>query len=76
MKRTRVRSSMMVSVGYDADHSTLEIEFRTGHVYDYFAVPRAVFRALLDAPSKGRFFHDAIEHVYPCADVTTSVTQG
>jgi hypothetical protein len=72
MKRTRVRSSMMVSVGYDAEHSTLEIEFRTGHVYDYFAVPRAVFRGLLEAPSKGRFFHDAIERIYPYADVTST----
>jgi hypothetical protein len=64
---------MMVSVGYDAEHSTLEIEFRSGHVYDYFAVPRAVFRGLLEAPSKGRFFHEAIERTYPHADVTPSV---
>ena len=53
MKRTLVDSSMMASVGYDAKQATLEIEFRTGDVYDYFDVPRAVFRALLVASSRG-----------------------
>jgi hypothetical protein len=65
---------MMVSVGYDAAHSTLEIEFRTGHVYEYFAVPRGVYQGLLNAASKGRFFHAEIDGVYPVAPVKTPRT--
>ncbi len=69
VKRTRVRSSMLASIGYDAEHSTLELEFRSGHVYDYFAVPRHVFRGLLDAESKGQFFHAKIDGTYPFVEV-------
>jgi len=72
VKRTLVDSSMMASVGYDAKQATLEIEFRTGDVYDYFDVPRAVFRALLVASSRGRFFHAEIDGAYRFEQVTRS----
>jgi KTSC domain-containing protein len=70
VKRTLVDSSMMASVGYDAKHATLEIEFCTGDVYEYFDVPRGVFRALLASSSKGRFFHAEIDGVYRFEKVT------
>ncbi len=66
---------MMAAVGYDAKHATLEIEFRTGDVYEYFDVPREVFRALLDAASKGRFFHAEIDGVYRFVQVTRARTR-
>jgi hypothetical protein len=56
---------MMASVGYDRIHHVLELEFRTGDIYRYFAVPRRVFHDLLEAKSKGRFFHERIDRVYP-----------
>ena len=61
---------MMASVGYDAKQATLEIEFCTGDVYEYFDVPRAVFRALLTASSKGGFFHAEIDGAYRFEQVT------
>ena len=61
---------MMASVGYDAKQATLEIEFCTGDVYEYFDVPRNVFRALLAASSKGRFFHAELDGVYRFEQVT------
>jgi lysyl-tRNA synthetase class 2 len=39
----------------------LEIEFRNGAVYQYFAVPLAIYNDLMRAPSKGRFFHRSVE---------------
>jgi hypothetical protein len=42
----------------------------TGDVYEYFDVPRAVFRALLAASSKGRFFHAELDGVYRFEQVT------
>jgi hypothetical protein len=75
MKRLAVHSTMMASVGYDANQATLEIEFRTGDVYEYFQVPREVFQALLDAPSKGRFFHAEIDPVYRFAQIASAPTR-
>ena len=42
----------------------LELEFTSGEVYRFFAVPPSVHRGLLDAPSAGRFFQERIREVY------------
>jgi KTSC domain len=60
MQRTVVISSMIRSVGYDERHSLLEIEFTSGKIYQYEAVPEQVYRGLMSAASKGRFFEDQI----------------
>lgn len=65
MRRTRLESTAIASAGYDAQTAVLELEFRTGEVYRYFAVPPSVARDLLVAPSAGRFFRDRIRGVYP-----------
>jgi hypothetical protein len=64
MVRTSVVSSVIMSAGYDSERSVLEIEFRRGDVYEYFLVPESVFRALLAAPSKGRFLQREINRTY------------
>jgi hypothetical protein len=60
MQRTPVDSSTMVSVGYEADSDTLEIEFVSGHVYQYFDVPSSVRDELLASESAGGYFNAAI----------------
>lgn len=63
MRRSRVVSRAIVSVGYDAATNVLEVEFADdGGVYQYFAVPASVAAAMLQAESIGRFFG---EHVKP-----------
>ena len=64
MKRTPVQSSNLLSVGYDSDTQTLEIEFRDGGIYQYYGVPEMVYRQLLTATSHGKFFHAHIRDVY------------
>jgi hypothetical protein len=54
--RTAVQSSVLSSVGYSTD-ATLELEFRSGAIYRYFAVPPAVFENLIAAESKGLYFN-------------------
>ena len=54
--RTAVESSVLSSVGYSTDAS-LELEFRSGAIYRYFAVPRPVFEELIAAESKGVYFN-------------------
>ncbi len=60
-----MQSSAIVSVGYQPETAVLEIEFTTGEVYRYFAVPPSVHREPLAADSAGRFFAQRIRHVYP-----------
>jgi len=61
MKRATVQSSNITSVGYDPAASTLEIEFHSGGVYQYFEVPREVHDGLMKAASKGSYFHRHIK---------------
>ena len=54
--RTAVDSSVLSSIVYSVD-ATLELEFRSGAIYRYFAVPQTVFEALIAAESKGAYFN-------------------
>ena len=45
--------------------AVLELEFSSGDLYRYFAVPPSVHRGLLSAESAGRFFAERIRPVYP-----------
>lgn len=60
-----MRSSGLRSVGYDERSSMLEVEFVNGHVYRYFAVPKAKFEALLSADSVGSYFNANIRERFP-----------
>ncbi|MGE5620703.1 MAG: KTSC domain-containing protein [Sphingomonadaceae bacterium] len=64
MKRQRVESSNLRSVGYDEAQQILEIEFWSGGVYRYYGVPPEVYRELLEASSKGRYFLSKIRNEY------------
>lgn len=58
MERIPVISSIISSVGYYPDKQILEVEFKTGQVYQYFDVPAEKFENLLKAPSKGTYMRD------------------
>ncbi|MDP9027456.1 MAG: KTSC domain-containing protein [Actinomycetota bacterium] len=65
MRRLPVRSSVIATVGYDDDTALLEVEFTSGDVYRYFAVPPSVHRALMAAESPGAYFNRHISDHYP-----------
>lgn len=58
-----VQSSDLSAVGYE--DGTLQIYFHSGGVYRFIHIPEAEYRALLLAPSKGKYFHAHIEGKYP-----------
>jgi hypothetical protein len=64
IQRLQVKSSNLLSVGYDSARQLLEIEFRNGTVHQYSQVPENVFRGLIDASSKGRYHHSRIRNKY------------
>ncbi len=65
MNRQPVSSSNLRSVGYDSSTNTLEIEFNSGGIYQYYGVPLVVYQKLMNAPSHGKYFHAHIKGVYP-----------
>ncbi|MYA59628.1 MAG: KTSC domain-containing protein [Chloroflexi bacterium] len=65
MQRYSVASSNLASVGYDTPTQTLEVEFLSGSVYQYYNVPENIYEQLMHAGSKGRFFHQYIRNAYP-----------
>ena len=67
MERTPVSSSNLVSVGYDVDSLTLEIEFKAGTVYQYIGVPQSEHEAMMSASSQGIYFNANIRNRYPCS---------
>jgi hypothetical protein len=69
MRRARVKSASLTSVGYDARRRRLEVEFSRDSIYRYFDVPAAVYRGLLAAPSLGAHLNRHIKPVYRCERV-------
>ncbi len=62
MKMTAVFSSDIASVGYE--NGTLFISFHKGGLYAYKNVPYSVYAGLMNAPSKGKYFHANIRKQY------------
>ena len=54
-------SSLIAAMTY-SDHATLDLVFRNGTVYRYFAVPARVVEGLRSASSTGAYFHRQIRH--------------
>lgn len=69
MRVATVESTILATVGYDETRKLLQLEFGSGTVYLYIGVPAAVCQALLDAPSKGRYFNGVIRGRYPYRQV-------
>ncbi len=64
MNRTVVDSSMLIAVSYDSTSEEMDLEFHSGAIYRFFDVPHAIAQALLDAPSKGKFFNAWIRDLF------------
>lgn len=57
MLRSLVSSTSLASIGYDPDSGVLEVEFRSGEVYQYQGVPADVAEEFTEAPSKGTYLY-------------------
>ena len=77
MERTPLTSSAVASAGYDDATLVLEIEFNSGKIYQYEAVPRSVYEWLLRTPNKGSYVARMISDRYAYRDITApaSVTE-
>jgi len=59
--RTVIVSSVLASMRYSLE-AILELEFRTGAIYRYVAVPPVVVEGLIAAESKGAYFNHHIRN--------------
>ncbi len=73
MERIPLVSEVVASAGYHPQTHTLELEFTSGRVYQYHAVPRGTFEWLLRAKSKGGFVSRMIDGRYAYCDVTPGI---
>jgi len=64
MERQRVDSFDIESIGYDQGSEILEIEFKSGSIYQYSGVPIGKFDDLMSANSHGRYFNSHIKNDY------------
>lgn len=62
--RQTVESSAIAKIGYSKRRHILEIEFVNGAIYRYLNVPLAVYRQLISAESKARFYDSSIKGHY------------
>ncbi len=69
MDRLQVASSNIREVGYDITTQTLEVEFLSGWVYQYYGVPKNLYQQIMQAPSKGQFLNQYIKNAYPYSRV-------
>jgi len=70
MDRIPVSSSNVAAVGYDENSLTLEVEFKSSSVYQYFGVPVQHFHALSGGSvSVGRYLNTEIKPHYRCEQV-------
>ena len=65
MNRRPVSSSNIASIGWEeseegSSDGTLEVAYRSGHIYQYADVPESTYRALLGASSVGKSVNSMI----------------
>ncbi len=66
MERFEVVSSVVQSAGHTR---VLEIQFESGRVYQYYNVPKSVYRGFMQAESKGKYFNAHIRNQYPYQEI-------
>ena len=62
--RQPVESTAIAKIGYSKHRHILEIEFVNGAVYRYLEVPVTLYRDLMSAESKARFYDSNIRRHY------------
>ena len=68
MHRTLVSTTGITQVGYHEDsdmHGTLELEFESGQVYQFFNVPPKIYDEFIHAPSREEYYHSHIGSRFP-----------
>lgn len=69
MRRDPITTGNIDCFGYNEPSQTLEVEFKTGGVYQYYKVTYTLFRQFMDSANKGDFLYYHIRNVLPYSRV-------
>ena len=72
--RETVASKVIASVGYSKRRHILEIEFLNGAIYRCLEVSPSVYRELIAADSKARYYDANVKGKYPSVRVRPRTT--
>ena len=75
IRRKPVLSTALAAAGYNQRQHMLEIEFCNGAVYRYLEVPRSIYRKLLSAESKARYYDSNIKRKYRSLRLRAALSQ-
>ena len=64
IERIKVDSSNILAIGYSEKDRELVIDFKGGTTYFYGGVDKGTYEELLNAESKGKYFHKNIKGNY------------
>lgn len=74
MHSVAVDSSVLSRAAFSSEHHLLELEFRSGAIYQYFDVPPQTYTELIAADSKGEYFNANIRNHFPCIQIRPAST--
>ncbi len=61
MELIQVSSSNIAAIGYDPRNMTLQVQFLSGGLYEYYQISENIFNDFKNAGSKGTFFDQNIK---------------
>ena len=64
MHETSVDSTSISLIRYEPAYRILEVQFKSGEIYQYFDVPARTYRMFQRAPSKGAFLNYYIKNKF------------
>ena len=69
MERMALDSTALTWIRYLPEQRILQVSLRTGRDYEYRDVPLSIYRELLAAESKGRYYNRHIRNNFPFREV-------
>jgi hypothetical protein len=64
MNKMYINSGDLKSITYNEETSTLEVEYMNKEIFRYNSVPNDIYKNMLNASSKSRFFDDNIKNAF------------
>lgn len=64
MDRKEIKSGLIKSLGYDEDDHILEIEFNSGHIWQYTGISISTYNDMIESESIGKYFLNKIKGKY------------
>ena len=64
MNNSSRAASIISAIGYSEQSKTLEVVFSNEAAYRFFNVPEELYKQLMQADAKGKYFREHIRYVY------------